>query len=188
MVQTLHDDAGGEAEETGLIVIAVGGVALDPELIPRPGVYLILARPEAIELQKDRDRFAGHFPTADTKRRKTAFSKVERRKPFFQEGFVFLKEDITVIAEIGTEEKHFVGVLRLHGSRAGTKHRINTAYAVAYFPRGFKNIIRLHYLGSLSTAIFVIFVNEFKRTGVVTNLLLSDPTKGMYHTPCAFAQ
>ena len=93
-----------------------------------------------------------------------------------------------MVAEIGTEEKYFVGVLRLHRGRTRTKHRINTAYAVAYFPRGFKNIIRLHYLRSLSAAIFVTSFNEFRRIGVVTNLLLSEPTKGMYHTPSLFAQ
>ena len=44
-IQTLHDHTGGIAEETGLVVVTVSGVALHLELVPRPRINLVFLSP-----------------------------------------------------------------------------------------------------------------------------------------------
>ena len=138
LIEALHDDAGSITEETGLIVVAISGMTLHLEFIPSPGVDLILMRPKGVELQQDSDRLTGNLPTT--------YADRKRSFPCFQEFLVFLEIDITMVAEVRAEEEHFVRMLGLHGSGTRREHGIDTAYTVAYFPRGFKNIIRLSHL------------------------------------------
>ena len=133
MVQTLHHHAGSVAEQAGLVVVTVGGMTLHLELIPCPGVDLVLVRPQRIELKQDSNRFTRHHPTTDSDR-DVFFQLSTFNFPLFEKIAIFSKIDITMVSEVGTEEEHFVGVFGLHGSGTGAQYGIDTAYAVAHFP------------------------------------------------------
>ena len=93
-----------------------------------------------------------------------------------------------MVAEVGTEEEHFVRVFGLHAGCTRAQDRVDTSHAVADFPRSLKNIIGLFHFDSVSAASFRTPFRSFNCVGTVINLLLSDPTKGMYHTPSSVAQ
>ena len=68
IIQTLHHHAGSIAEEARLIIVAVSGMTLHLEFIPRPRVDSIFLRPKGIEFQQNGDWFTGHLPATDTDR------------------------------------------------------------------------------------------------------------------------
>ena len=138
MIQALHHHTGCITEETRLVIIAVCRMALHLEFIPCPSVDSIFLRPQRIELQQNRYRFTRHFPPSNTNR--------NLHSPLFKKRLILLKVNITVLSEIRSEEEHFIGMFRLHRCGTRTQHRVNTTYAVTYFPTGFKNIIWLHNL------------------------------------------
>jgi hypothetical protein len=71
--------------------------------------------------------------------------RVKRLLPVFQERRILAEGDVTMVSEVRTEEKDLVRVLRLHRGGTGAEHSVDTAHAVAYLPRGLKDVIRLHY-------------------------------------------
>ena len=66
VVEALHHLPGGIAEQTALVVIAVGGVTLYLKFLPRPTVDSIFLRSYTFPPEQDSYRAAGNLPTADS--------------------------------------------------------------------------------------------------------------------------
>ena len=130
----------GIGEEAGLVVVAIGGMALDTVLLPHMGVDGILFRPQFVPAEEYCDWLAGHLPTPYA----YAF-----RSPSAQEGFAFLEIDIGGPAEVGPEENDVVFVFALHGGGAGGEDSVDAAHTITYLPRGLENIVRLHRFNGL---------------------------------------
>ena len=66
VIETLHHLSGSITEQTALVVIAVGGVALNLKFLPRPTVDSIFLRSYTFPPEQDSYRTAGNLPTADS--------------------------------------------------------------------------------------------------------------------------
>ena len=143
-IETFHHHSCCTAEQTRLVIVAVRRMALHLELIPSPAVYLVLLRPERIELKQDSDRLTRHHPSSYPNRDIGHLNLLINHKPIFEKRLVFFKVYITVVTEIRTEKEHLIRVLRLHRGCTCTENGIDSAYTVAHFPRCFENVIWLH--------------------------------------------
>ena len=66
IIEALHNHSCSVAEEAGLVVVAISGMALHLELIPCPCVNLVFLGPKGIELQEDSYRLSRNIPSSDT--------------------------------------------------------------------------------------------------------------------------
>ncbi len=130
----LDDDAGGVAEEHGLVVVPAAEERIDLVMLPESGEHGVLLGEEAGELDEDRARTTGDLPTADADRhaeRATALAEVG-------EALLFLEPLVATGEEPRTDRDVVVAEAGDEGLRLRRDDRVDAADLVADFPGDFE--------------------------------------------------
>ena len=161
LVQTLCHLTYRVGKEATLIVVTVGGMALDTIFLPHMSKYLVFLCPEFVPAKEYGNRFARHLPTTNA---------YTFRAPTLQERLALLEGEIGVFAEVWTEKYDFVFMFCLHRGSTRREDGINAAYTIAYLPTGLENILRLHdYFRFSLTTMRSISLKELYNIGEVAN-------------------